>query len=74
MIRYLNGVNVLAMLGDAGYSSYRLRQDRIMGERAIQKIRDRELPSWRELDILCGLLHCHPCDLLEYVPEPRPTD
>ena len=69
MIRYREGVDVLSKLGDAGFSSYRLRQDKIMGERAIQKIRDKKLPSWAELDRLCHLLHCHPCDLLEYIPE-----
>lgn len=69
MIRYREGVDVLAKLGEAGFTSYRIRQERIIGERALQKIRERKLPSWQELDKLCGLLHCHPCDLLEYVPE-----
>lgn len=72
MIRYRKSVDVLAMLNDAGYSSYRIRQERILGERAVQKIRDHKLPSWQELDKLCHVLRCHPCDLLEYVPEPIP--
>lgn len=79
MIRYRSNVDVLAMLNAAGYSSYRMRQERILGERVIQKIRERKLPSWQELDKLCGLLRCHPVDLLEYIPEtprdaPQPTN
>ena len=78
MIRYRSNVDVLAMLNAAGYSSYRMRQERILGERVIQKIRERKLPSWQELDKLCGLLRCHPVDLLEYIPDtprdaPQPT-
>lgn len=79
MIRYRSNVDVLAMLNAAGYSSYRMRQERILGERVIQKIRERKLPSWQELDKLCGLLRCHPVDLLEYIPDtsrdaPQPTN
>lgn len=69
MIQYRSGVDVLAMLASAGWSSYRIRQERILGERAVQKLRDRKLPSWQELDRICSILRCHPCDLLEYIPE-----
>ena len=69
LIRYRCGIDVMSMLNDAGWSSYRIRQERVIGERSIQKIRDRQLPSWNELDKLCSLLHCHPVDLLEYIPD-----
>ena len=69
MIRYRTGIDVLAKLRDAGISTYKIRSDKLMTEKALQKIRDGKLPSWNELDKLCSLLHCHPCDLLEYVPE-----
>lgn len=71
MIRYRQGVDVMAKLGEAGFTSYRMRQDRILGERALQKIRDGKLPSWNELDRLCSLIGCHPCDLLEYIPDSK---
>jgi len=70
MIRYRRGVDVLAMLADSGYTSYRMRHEHLMGERSMQKLRDGKLPSWAELDRLCTLIGCHPCDLLEYIPEP----
>ena len=69
MIRYRKSIDVGSMLTDAGWTSYRIRNEHVLGERAMQKIRDGKLPSWNELDKLCSLLHCHPCDLLEYVPE-----
>lgn len=69
MIRYRPGVNVLAMLSAAGYNTGVIRRDKIMSEKAVQKIRDGKLPSWNELDKLCNLLHVHPVDLLEYIPD-----
>lgn len=69
MFRYRQGVDVLAMLNESGYSTYRLRHERIMGERVMQKFRDGKLPSWEELNKLCRLLRCHPSDLIEYRPD-----
>ena len=62
-------VDVLAALSDAGYSSYRLRREKLMGESTRTKIRAGGLPSWHELDTLCKLLHVQPGDLVEYVDE-----
>lgn len=69
MIRYRQGVNVLAMLASAGYNTGVIRREKILGENALQKIRDGKLPSWNELNKLCNLLHVHPVDLLEYIPD-----
>ena len=69
MIRYRQGVNVLAMLANAGYNTGVMRRGKILGENALQKIRDGKLPSWNELNKLCNLLHVHPVDLLEYIPD-----
>lgn len=60
------GLDVLGLLKAAGYSAYKLRQNGIMGERSIQKLRDGGLPSWGELDKICHLLRCQPWDLIEY--------
>lgn len=70
MIQYRNGVDVIAKLGEAGYSTYRIRSEKLLTEKALQKIRDGKLPSWNELNRMCNLIGCHPCDLLEYIPEP----
>lgn len=59
--------DVLGLLKDAGYSSYRLRRERLLGEAVLTKLRAGRLPSWHEMDIICGLLHCQPGDLVEWV-------
>lgn len=68
-IRYKPDVDILAMLKNVGYSTYRLRKEKLFGERVIQKFRDGELPSWGEMEVICRLLECQPGDLVEYVPE-----
>ena len=70
MIRYTKDANVVDRLRAAGYTSYRIRQEHIFGERVLQKFRmGKELPSWNELNTLCDLLQCQPWDLIEYVPD-----
>ena len=60
--------DVLKALKDAGYSSYRLRQEKILGQRVIQQLRDGIPVSWEVVGRLCSLLSCQPGDLFEYVP------
>ncbi len=62
-------IDVLAALKEAGYSSYKLRQEKIFGERTIQKIRSGEIVTADNLAKLCELQHCQPGDILEYVEE-----
>lgn len=59
---------VLDRLKEAGYSSYRLRKERILGERTMQQIREGKAVSGEALNLLCRLLDCQPGDILEYVP------
>ena len=57
-------VNVLEKLKEAGYSTYRIRNEKIIGERALQQLRQGELVSWAVLEKICELLDCEPGDLL----------
>lgn len=66
-IRYR--IDVLSALKSAGYSTYRLRKEKIMGERTIQKFRDGEIVSSDNLAIICKLLNCQPGDILIYENE-----
>ncbi|MCM1166483.1 MAG: helix-turn-helix transcriptional regulator [Lachnospiraceae bacterium] len=70
-IRYK--IDVLAALKSAGYSSYKLRKEKLFGESTIQKIRNGEILNADNLSIICKLLHCQPGDLMEYV-EDAPGD
>lgn len=65
MLRYKN---VLEQLKNAGYSTYRLRKDKIMGESKIQNIRQNNV-AIETIDQICALLHCQPGDIIEYVED-----
>lgn len=72
-IRYK--IDVLETLKAAGWSTYRLgaRGEKIIGERTIQMLREGRPVSFEILSRVCGLLHCQPGDILEYV-EDGPED
>jgi len=59
-------IDVLSALKSAGYSTYRIRRDKLLGEATLQKIRQGEIISTENLDRLCMLLKCQPGDILEY--------
>lgn len=61
-------IDVLEALKAAGYSTYKLRKDKLIGEATIQRIRGGEPVSWENIATLCALLDCQPGDLLEYQP------
>ena len=61
--------NVLASLKDAGYSTYRLRNEKILGESPIQQLRDGIIVTWENLNTICKCLNCQPGDILEYIPD-----
>ncbi len=63
-------IDVLKALKDAGYSSKRIRDDKLIGQSYLQQLRHQELVSWKTIDTICGLLNCQVGDLVEYyVPE-----
>ena len=57
-------IDVLAALKEKGFSSYRLRKEKIFGERVIQQLRNKEPVSWEVLGRLCALLECEIGDLI----------
>ena len=62
-------IDVLAALKERGFSTYRLRKDKIFGERVIQQLRDQEPVSWEVLSRLCSLLGCDIGEIITNVPE-----
>ena len=67
MISY--SLDVLAALKEKGYSTYRIRKDKLIGEAQIQKLRSNELVSKETLNTLCKLLNVQPGEILKYVPD-----
>lgn len=66
-IRYKG--DILGRLKDKGYSTARLRKERIFGERTMQEFRSNGVIPYKSIDKLCALLGCQPGDVLEYVPD-----
>ena len=62
-------IDVLAALKEKGFSTYRLRKDKIFGERVIQQLRDQEPVSWEVLGRLCSLLGCDIGEIITNIPE-----
>ena len=61
-------VDILAALKEHGYSTYRIRKEKIFGEAALQKLRQNDPVSLEIVSRLCRLLDCEPGDILEYAP------
>ena len=61
--------DVLAVLKEKGYSSTRIRKERLMGQATLTQLRHGDLVSWMNIETICRLLQCQPGDLLEYVEE-----
>ena len=66
-IRYK--VDIMAELKQKGYSSTKIREEKLIGQSYLQQLRHGELVSLKTLDTICTLLDCQPGDLLEYVRE-----
>lgn len=61
-------IDVLEALKTTGYTSYKLRRERILGERVIQQLREGEIVSWKTIDTICTLLNCQPGDIVQHTP------
>ena len=63
-------MNVLQELKTAGYSTYRIRAEKILSEGTMQRLRTGSTAiSVESLGILCNILQCQPGDILEWIPE-----
>lgn len=62
-------IDILSALKEAGYSTYKLRKEKLLGESVLQQIREGIPVSWMNLGRICSLLDCQPGDLLEYVKD-----
>ena len=60
-------VNVMDALKEKGYSSTRLRREKLLGESYMSQLRRGDMISWAALDTVCTLLECQPGDLIEHV-------
>ncbi len=59
-------IDVLEALKKAGYSTYKMRKEKLLGESVLQQLRKGVPVSWANLGRICRLLDCQPGDIMEY--------
>ena len=60
---------LLELMKQRGITSYTIRQNNIIGQATLQKIKSGGDIDTRTIAKLCKLLDCQPGDILEYVPD-----
>lgn len=65
--------DIMSELKDKGYTSYRLRHEKIMSEKNMTNIRNKKV-TMAVLNQLCQLLGCQPGEILEYLPDDKSAD
>lgn len=58
--------NIIEELGKKGYTTYKIKQEKIFNQTQLQQLRDNKLLTQDNLNKLCELLECQPGDILEY--------
>lgn len=59
-------IDVLAALQTKGYTTYKLRQEKLLGEATIQKLRSGQGIAWSSIEMICRLLDCQPDAFMHY--------
>ncbi len=62
-------IDVISALKEKGYTTYKLRHEKLLSESTLQKLRIGKGIAWENIETLCRLLQCQPSDFLEYVEE-----
>lgn len=62
-------LDILMGLKQNGYTTYKIRKEKLLSESTVQKLRRNAPVSWENIDTLCRLLNCQPGDILEYKEE-----
>jgi len=62
-------IDILAALKERGYTTYKLKQEKLLAESTIQKLRTNTMVSLDTVGVLCRLLGCQIGDIVEYKSE-----
>lgn len=62
-------IDVMQAITEKGYTSYQIRREKLLGENALQAIRENKMVGIKALDHLCSLLDLQPGDIIEYRKE-----
>ena len=62
-------VDIIAALKEKGYTTYKIRKDKVFSENTLQAFRTGKMVSFDTIGKLCEMLSCQVGDILEYVPD-----
>ena len=60
-------IDILETLKENGYNTTRLRREKLLGENAIQDIRNGKMIGIKSLDMICGILDMQPGNIIKYI-------
>ena len=66
---YMDYGKLMELLKKKGWTSYRIRQEQLIGSATLQAIREKKPIGAATIMKLCEALNCQPGDILTYVPD-----
>lgn len=63
--------DIMQLLAQHGWSSYRIRKERVISEGTMSRLRKGQPVTTETLDVICRLCQCQPGDLIRWVPGPQ---
>ena len=66
---FIYQIDVLQELKKAGYTTFRLRQEKRLSEATIQKIRNGEIVGIKSLNEICNMLGKQPNYIIKHIPD-----
>lgn len=61
-------IDVMKSLSDRGFTSTRMRKEKILSEATMQNLRKGKGITTETLNTICVILRCQPSDILEIIP------
>lgn len=65
-------IDIIQALKNKGYSTYKIRKEKIFNESQLQQMRENKILAQDALNKVCTLLDCQPGDILVYIPDNTP--
>ena len=62
-------INVIEALKEKGFTTYKIRQEKIFSENTLQAFRTGKMVSYETIGKLCSMLSCDVGDILTYNEE-----
>jgi len=62
-------IDIMELLREKGYTTYTLRNAKILSQSTIKCLRNKEPISFDTLAKICEILNLQPSDIIEYVPD-----